>query len=187
MNRRDFLKTTSIGIAATALTPAIAFASSEIPLYKQFDWIDMPTCLLYRINSYDDGHNEYAYVPVVVKTCKLKLTSDLNIDYTQEQIKENVIATGFKNECLYSYTQSYYTNELLLNEAKKLELTHIYYFGRTPVVIDPITNKPYVGYIVRGVKMPEYKTVNGKLQIVKVNNEGKTEREMLADKWNDVI
>lgn len=187
MNRRDFLKTTSIGIAATALVPTIAIASNEIPLYKQFDWINMPTCLLYRINSYDDGHYEYGRVPVAVKTWKLKLHSDVNVDYTQETIKETIVATGFKNEILYSYTQTCYTNELFLNETKNLGLTHIYCFGRTLEMIDPITYKPYVGYIVRGVKSPEWKTLNGKLQIVKVNNEGKTEREILINKWKDII
>lgn len=179
MNRRDFLKTTSIGIAATALTPTIAIASSEIPLYKQFDWINMPACLLCRINSYDDGRHEYGYTAAVVKSWKLKLRSDIDVNYTQEQIKEKITATGFKNKTLYSYTQTYYTNELLLTEAKNLGLTHIYYFGRTTYIIDPVTFKQVAGYYVRGVTMPEYKTINGNLQVVKVNNEGKTEREII--------
>lgn len=169
MNRRDFLKTTSMGIVATALTPTIAIASNEIPLYKQFDYINKPVSAVFRINQYPCGKKfELVSVKVVARACRLKIVTDANIDLTQDKI------------------DNYYTNELLLKEIKQNDFTHIYEIVVNNI-IDPITYKRLNWYYVRGVKMPEYKTINGKLQVVKVNNEGETEREILTNKWSHVI
>ena len=170
MNRRDFLKTTSIGIAATALTPTLTIASSEIPLYKQFDYIDKPLSPVFRINQYPCGKKlELVSVKVVAQTCRLKIVTDENINLTHDKIN------------------NYYTNELLLNEIKVNNFTHIYEIVVNNSIIDSITYKRLNWYYVRGVKMPEWKTINGKLQVVKVNNEGKTEREILTNKWSNLI
>ena len=42
MNRREFFKMSGIGIASTALIPTTNLLTEEIPLYKQFVWINNP-------------------------------------------------------------------------------------------------------------------------------------------------
>jgi len=165
MNRRNFFKTTALGIGAIVLTPTITLgATTELPLYKQFDWLPGPVSLLHRINEYECGHKELESIAVAAKTYKFKLTSDVNVDYTQEYF----VGNNDKGISDLKYNQRYYTNALLLNEAKKFGFTHIYCFVRTPPIVYP-DGKEFVGYCVRGVKMPEWKSVDCKIPGIKIN------------------
>jgi len=75
MNRRNFFKTTALGIGATVLAPTITLgATTELPLYKQFDWLPGPVSLLHRINEYECGHKELESIAFAAKTYKFKLT-----------------------------------------------------------------------------------------------------------------
>ena len=183
MNRRNFFKTATLGLGAAMLAPTIALGvTAEVPLYKQFDWISHPSSVMFRINSHQ-GKSSFVCTPVIAKTWKLKVTSDVDIDLTQQKFTDEVsfdyMVDKFGNEIKRQrvssggcHPQTYYTNELLLNEAKRIGITHLYSFDqdRCPI-IDPYGRK-YVCYCGRGVKRPDWKTVNGKLQVVEVDNDG---------------
>ena len=183
MNRRNFFKTTTLGLGAAMLAPTIALGvTDDVPLYKQFDWISHPASVMFRINSHQ-GKLSLVCMPVIAKTWKLKVTSDVDIDLTQQKFTDEVSfdymvdkfgdhikrqRVGF-GRC---HPQTYYTNELLLNEAKRTGITHVYEFVKHPAsIIDPYGHE-YVCYFVRGVKRPDWKTVNDKLQVVEVDNDG---------------
>lgn len=184
MNRRNFFKTTSLGLGAAMLAPTIALGvTDDVPLYKQFDWISHPaSVMLFRINSHQ-GKLSLVCMPVIAKTRKLKVTSDVDIDLTQQKFTDEVsfdyMVDKFGNEIKRQrvssdgcHPQTYYTNELLLNEAKRTGITHVYEFVKNPApIIDPY-GREYVCYFVRGAVMPDWKTVNDKLQIVEVDNDG---------------
>ena len=172
MNRRNFFKTTALGVGATVLAPTITLgATTELPLYKQFDWLPSPVSLLYRLNEItetEDRYMEVEYMPVAVKTQKLRVVSDVNVDYTLEQVVEPAeywILGGALNRSV-KYNQLYYTNPLLLNEAKKAGFTHLYMFASSIQFDKPLH---YRNYFVRGVKMPEWKSVDGKIPGIKIN------------------
>ena len=60
----------------------------------------------------------------------------------------------------------------MLNEAKRTGITHVYEFVKHPAsIIDPY-GREYVTYFVRGVKRQDWKTVDDKLQVVEVDNDG---------------
>jgi len=191
MNRRNFFKTTTLGLGVTMLAPTIALGvTAEVPLYKQFDWLTHPASMLFRIEDCD-GKRTAVCKPVVIKTWKLKITSHHDIDLTQQTFTKNTASVSgrfvyprpnrvsdvigvqdrqdFESD---QHPQTYYTNELLLNEAKRTGITHLYSFVKTPYPItDPYGSK-YVTYSVRGVKRPDWKTVDGKLQVVEVDKDG---------------
>ena len=124
-------------------------------------------------------------MPVIAKTWKLKITSDFDIDLTQQKFTDEVsfdyivdkFGNHIKRQRVWSggcHPQTYYTNELLLNEAKRTGITHLYSFEQTtlqPRVMWTGGYK-YVTYFVRGVKRPDWKTVDGKLQVVEVDKDG---------------
>jgi len=191
MNRRNFFKTTTLGLGAAMLAPTIALGvTAEVPLYKQFDWISHPASVMFRINSHQ-GKLSLVCMPVschtwqptvIAKTWKLKITSGFDIDLTQQKFTDEVsfdymvdkFGNHIKRQRVSSggcHPQTYYTNELLLNEAKRIGITHVYEFGKSTTVVDPY-GKEYVCYFVRGVKRPDWKTVDGKLQVVEVDNDG---------------
>lgn len=176
MNRRDFFKTSALGIAVAAITPTLSLAADEVPMYKQFDYFDSPTATLWRVNNYR-GNLSVVTTTAIAKTWKLKLKSDIIVDHTEETIRESRMMEYGHGIKPFKYTRSYNTNELLLNEAKALDITHIYCFFRGPALCDPVTGKLFVSYFVRGARMPEWKLINNKLQVVKVNEKGETERE----------
>lgn len=169
-------------VGATLLQSVIDLNIYEhIPLYKQFDWVPCHASVIYRIESFH-GHPSTVCIPIIVKSQKLPLRGDINTDYTTETIAGLVNVTYdinrfgdyiTKERHHKNYIQTYYTNEVLLNEAKKLGFTHIYRFMSSRQSIwqpydEPL---PYRNYFVCGVKKPEYKTVNGKLQIIEINHE----------------
>jgi len=191
MNRRNFFKTTTLGLGATMLAPTIALGvTAEVPLYKQFDWLTHPASLLFRIEDCD-GKQTAVCTPVVIKTWLLKITSHHDIDLTQQTFTEktssrsgrfvfprrnrvsDVIGVDDQQDFeAKKHLQTYYTNELLLNEAKRTGITHLYSFVKSPCpIINPYGSK-YVTYSVRGVKRPDWKTVDGKLQVVEVDKDG---------------
>jgi hypothetical protein len=182
MNRRNFFKTTTLGLGVAMLAPTIALGvTAEVPLYKQFDWLTHPASLMFRINSHQ-GKLSLVCMPVIAKTWKLKVISDVDVDLTQQKFTDEVsfdymvdkFGNHIKRQRVSSggcHPQTYYTNELLLNEAKKTGITHLYGFVRSTSIIDPYGRK-YVCYGVRGVKRPDWKTVDGKLQVVEVDKDG---------------
>lgn len=147
INRRDFFKTTALGvgatalgIGATALAPAITLATEpELPLYKQFGWVDLPEFL--SCVRYNGENNELEYRPFAVRTFT-KLCPKSDIDYTNG----NVI-TG---------ENAHTANELLYKEAKLFGLTHLYCIQSEKFTID---RGSYRVYYIRGAKVPiEYKS-----------------------------
>jgi hypothetical protein len=152
MNRRSFFKVSAGSIAAIATIPTSISLLTEEPLYKQFDWLNWPSCILFRVEK-SNGELSVKSIPVVVKTQKTKLTSKIDVDYTLETHRE-------KNKV-------YYTNPLLLKAAAELGFTHLYCFVKSPPVVHP-DGHLYVCYGVRGVKMPGWKTENGELKVVDV-------------------
>lgn len=183
MNRRNFFKTATLGLGAAMLAPTIALGvTDDVPLYKQFDWMTHPAGMLFRIEDCD-GKRSAVCTPVVIKTWKLKVTFDVDIDLTQQKFTDEVsfdymvdkFGNHIKRQRVSSggcHPQTYYTNELLLNEAKRTGITHLYSFVKNPCpIIDPYGRK-YVCYFVRGVKRPDWKTMDGKLQVVEVDNDG---------------
>lgn len=176
MNRREFFKTTALGVSAVTLAPTIALASNEVPLYKQFDWFSQPATLMFRIETYQDKRSLVCQ-PVYVRSTRLMLLTEPDVDLTQqttvgrqswdyeiERFGQHI--TKARQKC--DFDQTYYTNEILLNEAKRLGITHIHSF--VSYVDEGGHNKRW--YIVRGVKKPDWKTVNGKLQVVEVDKDG---------------
>ena len=176
MNRRDFFKTSALGVAVAAITPTLSLAADEVPMYKQFDYFDSPTATLWRVNNYR-GNLSVVTTTAIAKSWKLKLKSDIIVDHTEETIRESRMMEYGHGIKPFKCTRSYYTNELLLKEAKALDITHIYCFFRSPPIFDLISGKVFVSYFVRGARMPEWKMVNGKLQVVDVNEQGETELE----------
>lgn len=174
MNKRDFIKNIGLGvIAAPLLSPAaslfkneVELDTSSIPLYKEFDWLSFPSGLLFRTENHNGVHYMNS-IPFSVGTYRTKIISDVEVDYTKEAITKEVIydICGRKTK----YSQLVYINEKLLEYAKEQGFTHLYTFHRLECpTIDPVTDKPFVCYFLRGLKMPDWKTVNGKLQIVDV-------------------
>lgn len=183
MNRRNFFKTTTLGLGAAMLAPTIALGvTDDVPLYKQFDWISHPASVMFRINSHQ-GKLSLVCMPVIAKTWKLKVTSDVDIDLTQQKFTDEVsfdymvdkFGNQIKRQRVSSggcHPQTYYTNELLLNEAKRIGITHLYCFEQDRWPYYGEGGYKYVTYFVRGVKRPDWKTVNDKLQVVEVDNDG---------------
>lgn len=176
MNRREFFKTTALWAGATTLAPTIALEANEVPLYKQFDWFSHPATLMFRIEVFQGKHSLVCQ-PVCVKTTRLMLVTEPDVDLTQQTIVvrqsgdyeiERFGQHITKERRKFDHPQTYYTNEILLNEAKRLGITHIYSFAS--YVDEGGHNKRW--YIVRGVKKPDWKTVNGKLQVVEVDKDG---------------
>jgi hypothetical protein len=164
MNRRNFIKTVGVGIGGLTSLPTLSVEKS-IPLYKEFDWLSTPSGLLYRIENHN-GKKFINDIPFCVKTQRIKLVSDVNVDYTKEIIvdgKGSYDIFKAKEERL----QIYYTNEFLLRCAKEQGYTHLYEFCRV-VFYDVVTLESHSAYFVRGVKLPDWKTVDGKLQVVNV-------------------
>lgn len=157
MNRRQFLTSTALGLGAVTLAPTIALASNEVPLYKQFDWFSRPASLIFRIESYQGKHSLVS-TPIIARTQRLMIASRPDIDLTQQTV------VG-RQSGEFDHPQTYYTNEFLLNEAKRMGFTHIYSFVS---YIEP----DRCWYVVRGVKKPDWKTVDGKLQVVEVDKDG---------------
>lgn len=178
MNRLDFIKTMSVGIGGLITLPAIGF--STLPLYKEFDWLPSTASLIFRIEQTNEGIRSITSMPVCAMTYKTKIRSFGDIDYTKQTTTENINydhlvsrigqynIAGQRRE-VSNHSQTYYTNEILLKYAKEQGFTHLYGFFRasTPIIC-PVTNKPFFTYFVRGVKKPDWKTINGKLQIVNV-------------------
>lgn len=165
MNRRNFLNTITIGTASIISLPMLSIGKS-IPLYNEFDWLTYPSGVLFRIEESDKKYS-MARIVVYVKTHKTEIFSDINTDYTKEVINEQVSYDILGTKLTRS--QVYYTNKILLKYAKKQGFTHLYGFFRNECpIVNPVTNKPYFCYYIRGLKMPDWKTVNGKLQIVNV-------------------
>lgn len=163
MNRRNFLNTVVLGVGGLISLPMLSIGKS-IPLYNEFDWLSYPCGLLFRIEKSDKKHSMVS-IPVTVKTYRTKIFSNIDIDYTKEIINEEVPFDILGTKLTRS--QVYYTNEILLRYAKEQGFTHLYGFFKIDY-LEPTTYKPYLCYCVRGVKMPDWKTVNGKLQIVNV-------------------
>lgn len=165
MNRRNFIETVGLGIGGLIALP-MSSIGNPIPLYKEFDWLPTPSSLLFRIENHNGNHSVVSK-PIVARTYKTKIISDIDVDYTKETITKKVLYNFLGREITYS--QLVYTNENLLKYVKKQGFTHIYAFCRFEYpVINPVTNKPYMCYFIRGLRMPDWKTQNGKLQIVNV-------------------
>lgn len=187
MNRRNFIKS-GISLAGITgimgITPILANSNDNVPLYKQFDWISLPVAKVFRVEIHPNGEHMLACVPIAVMTEKLNLCSG-GIDLTEEKFTSIVntrleLPNGIINYSDF-FKQTYYTNELLLNAAKELGFTHLYCFGRV------YTADGVAHYYVRGAKFPEWKTINGQLKVVEVNEEGRTEREVLTNKWSGYL
>lgn len=180
MNRREFIKS-GISLAGITgvmgITPLLANSNDTVPLYKQFDWISLPVAKVFRVEIHPNGEHMLACVPIAVMTEKLNLCSG-GIDLTEEKFTFNTQSRFIID---MKYQQTYYTNELLLNAAKELGFTHLYCFGRV------YTADGMEHYYVRGAKFPEWKTINGQLKVVEVNEEGRTEREVLTNKWSGYL
>lgn len=163
MNRRNFLNTVALGVGGLISLPILSIGKS-IPLYNEFDWLPYPCGLLFRIENHNGNHS-FQSIPVTAKTYRTKIVSDIDIDYTKEIINKEVPfdILGTKE----TRSQLFYTNEILLKCAKEEGFTHLYCFGRANF-LNPKTYKPFTGYFIRGVKMPDWKTINGKLQVVSV-------------------
>lgn len=165
MNRRNFLNTVALGIGGVISLTVVSIGNT-IPLYNEFDWLPYPCGLLFRMENHNDKHSIQS-LPITVKTYKTKIISDIDVDYTKETITKRISNNITGTEKMRS--QLFYTNEILLKYAKEQGFTHLYGFFRNEIPsLDPVTDKPYMCYYVRGLKMPDWKTINGKLQIVNV-------------------
>jgi hypothetical protein len=173
MNRRNFLKTTALGIGASVLTPSVTFCASEVSPYKQFDWIPLPSSMLFRIETYQ-GRRSCVRMPVIAKSTLLKIITHCNVDDLTKQTLTEEVACNHIIDHLGNHTtntrRTYYTNKLLLAEAKKEGLTHIYNFQS---YLDKQGDSEFRWYIVRGVKKPGYKTLNNMLKTVEVDEVGR--------------
>jgi len=168
MNRRSFLKTSIL--TAGALTCVPLNAIMDIPQcvpnisYIDFDWTNTPAFLGFRIErtSIPIISLKVVSMPLLVKAQKLKIRTSPDVDLTNE--RQTVTSCGY----LQPSTIDVFTNEILLTEAKKLGFTHLYCFCSSRVSIWQPYDKelPYRNYFVRGVKAPDWKLINGKLQVV---------------------
>ena len=139
INRRDFFNKTTLGIGAIALVPITSLCSStpEVPLYKQFVWVDLPEFLSYRYNE----NNELGYRRFAVRTFKTKLYPISDIDLTYGNVIDR------KN--------AHTANDLLYKQAKLFGLTHLYCIRSDEFTID---RGSYRYYNIRGATVPiEYK------------------------------
>lgn len=165
MNRRNFIETLGLGIGGLIVLPMLSIGN-PVPLYKEFDWLPFPANLLYRIENHNGIHS-LGVKSIAARTYKAKIISDIDVDYTKETITKKIIDEYLGRDIVYP--QLVYTNEILLKYAKEQRFTHIYTFFRFEhPVINPVTDKPYMCYYIRGLKMPDWKTQNGELQIVNV-------------------
>jgi hypothetical protein len=148
MNRRNFIKASVIGsISLTGLVNGVELNRSKVT-YKDFDWVDRPVSYLFRMEKYNDnygGELRLVSIPVCCKILRCKSVSDIGVDWTEEVLEEK----GHK----------YYTNEILLTEAKRNGYTHLYKF-------DSICYDGIRIYYLYGVKKENWKRVNGKIRIV---------------------
>lgn len=177
MNRRDFLKSSVIAGALTLFIPAIIAAAPPTPIlppisWKDFDWMKFPCELAFRLEV-KDGKNQLVSTPYFCKTQKTKLVCvdgepDLTLEKETVSYRYCIQREDEKPFGLRKEEMEVQTNPILLHEAKKLGFTHIYMFVKSPPVFHPETFQPFCGYLIRGAKMPDWKTNKGKLQIVNV-------------------
>jgi hypothetical protein len=154
INRRNFFKTSGIGIASAALLPTTSLIAQEptIPLYKQFEWVDTPIFLMFKHNK---EKNKLESVPFIVKSLRTKICSTIDIDLTHGQIitRENA---HIVDECLYK-------------EAKMNGLTHLYSIGTGGFVVNNELTQTHRIYYIRGAKVPpEYSYINVKYFTCKI-------------------
>jgi len=154
INRRNFFKTSGIGIASAALLPTTSLIAQEptIPLYKQFEWVDTPIFLMFKHNK---EKNKLESTPFIVKSLRTKMCSTIDIDLTHGQIitRENA---HIVDECLYK-------------EAKQNGYTHLYSIVTCKVVTDNELKPTHRMYVIRGAKVPpEYSYINVKYFTCKI-------------------
>jgi hypothetical protein len=163
MNRRDFFKSTGLSLAGIPFLKWSALADnfkSDSPLYDQFDWVNTPVGLTFRIEN-----ERIVSLPFVCKTIRLKIVThkdnDLSKQYFSQCRSGNV---GFYTCYIKNFhIQKIWTNKHLLKECLKLKLTHIYTIMQSPPLC---LGSDQVSYYVRGAKLPGWKTENGKLKVV---------------------
>ena len=130
----------------------------ELPLHSCFDWVTGPYFIAYRIEATDvTAPPQISQSSFQVISKKLSITSDINEDLSKEV---TTISIG-------DQMRSVNTNERLLTECLELGFTHIYEIISTVYTdfIEP--PNPYkLIYYVRGVKKPDWQTINGELQTV---------------------
>ena len=153
INRRNFFKTSGIGIASAALLPTTSLIAQEptIPLYKQFEWVDTPVFLMFKHNK---EKNKLESAPFIVKSLRTKMCSTIDIDLTHGQIitRENA---HIVDECLYK-------------EAKQNGYTHLYAIV-TYKIVDNELKPTHRMYVIRGAKVPpEYSYINVKYNYSKM-------------------
>ena len=154
INRRNFFKTSGIGIASAALLPTTSLIAQEptIPLYKQFEWVDTPIFLMFKHNK---EKNKLESTPFIVKSLRTKMCSTIDIDLTHGQIitRENA---HIVDECLYK-------------EAKQNGYTHLYGIVTYKVVTDNELKPTHRMYVIQGAKVPpEYSYINVKYNYSKM-------------------
>lgn len=176
MNRRDFFKTSAVATATLCATSVLGITAAAKPKisWKDFDWMPYPAALAFRIEV-KNGRETIVSTPYVCKTLKTKLVVSAaeaeREDWTQETllVDRNIGLPKAWHQEDKDRCQTVYTNETLLLEAKQLGFTHLYMFLRFGPIYDLETCKPsWYGYGIRGAKLPEWKTQNGKLQVVNV-------------------
>ena len=160
MNRREFFKINALLGVGLSLFPLstmgdITNASSNIPLYQQFEWVDTPQFLLFRIEKRDSNKSELVSYPFIVKTERLKIRTTSDIDLSTEKIKYHTLSNK-------EYDVN--TNEILLKEVKTMGYTHLYAIVSHNIVDDRL-NPLFRCYYVRGVKAPNWTWSKGKLKI----------------------
>jgi hypothetical protein len=148
MNRREFFKMSGIGIASTALIPTTNLLTEEIPLYKQFVWINNPVFVwvdtpVFPLKIQNKETQKVETLTFVVKTQILKIRTPVDIDYTEG----NIITEH----------NTYIVHQSLFNEVKSLGYTHLYSIGSKSVMSRP-NMKEFRSYYVRGVIVPSVYT-----------------------------
>ena len=168
MNRRQFIQAAALATGALFFPFSIVASKPKIS-WEDFDWMRLPAELAFR-KEMKDGVEQVNSIPYLCKAQKLSIPYD-GTDLTQENFQKDWDAGlpefwQTDNSCLRYST--IYTNETLLLEAQKIGYTHIYMFVLSDPFVNPETWVSDRRYMVRGARLPDWKTDHGKLQIVKV-------------------
>ena len=169
MNRRNFLKTISVGVGATAvftLVPSVITSPAPKISWEDFDWMPFPSCWFFKIEPHK-GNYKFPSVIVTAKICKTKILYYENgPDLTRE--RRIIQGTDFtRSGYKVNMPKTIYTNEILLLEAKRLGFTHIYMFHSPLTMIEP-DRASRRGYYISGASFPGWTTDHGKIQVVNV-------------------